>query len=191
VPLQAACASAADCLREIERAQADTRSLSARFVQTKHLSLLEEPLVSRGRFVFAKPDRVLWAIEEPQPVRVVIAGDDVRLEGVSKGDRSALAMSPLSTMLSQLAAIFAGSIEKLEEGFEVTAVDDGTNVQLTLTPRREAWKRMFQVVRLRFERPLLAVHRIELEDALGDRLEIELSELERNIDVPPSLLEGR
>lgn len=190
-PVEAACAAARDCLREIERAQADTRSLRARFVQTKHLSLLGEPIVSRGLFVFAKPDRVLWEIEEPQPLRVLITGGEVRLDGVSQRDSSMLAVSPLSTMLSQLGSIFAGEVEALEAGFDVVAADAGGRIELTLTPRREDWKRMFRVVRLQFERPLLAVRRIELEDALGDRLEIELSAVERNVDVADSMLEGR
>jgi len=44
-----------DILARFDRAQEATLTLTARFEERKELSLLKEPVVSRGRFFFTKP----------------------------------------------------------------------------------------------------------------------------------------
>src|SRR5262245_636016 len=98
----AACMSTEDCLRVIEQAQHGTQTVSAEFVQVKHVTLLDEPLVSTGRFVFKRPDRVLLRVETPQAATVAINGRDVRIPNLPERDRQALAMTPVAAMFTQL-----------------------------------------------------------------------------------------
>jgi outer membrane lipoprotein-sorting protein len=87
VPARAACDSTDSCLRAIEAAQADARTVSARFTQTKHLSLLDEPLVSSGRFMFRRPDRIRLDIESPRPATIVITGREISIPGSPSATR--------------------------------------------------------------------------------------------------------
>ena len=184
--LWAVCASTETCLHEIEQAQQDTRTITAHFVQVKHLSLLDEPLTSTGRFVFKRPDRVLLEIEQPQPARVVIKGQDVQIPNLSERDRQALAMAPMGAMFTQLSAIFTGAPQALRSNFDVDAREDEGTIHITLVPRREARQRMFRQIDLRFARPELLAREIRLEDAFGDHLEITLRDAQRNTEVPDS-----
>src|SRR3989442_114899 len=70
----AACTSTDSCLQVIEAAQRDTRTMSADFVQLKHVSLLNEPLESTGHLVFKRPDQILLKIDTPQPATIVVSG---------------------------------------------------------------------------------------------------------------------
>lgn len=180
------CDSAEACLREIEAAHAQTRTMTARFVQTKHLSLLKEPLVSSGRFAFKAPDRVLWAIEQPRPATIVVRGSEVVIPGLSPEDRRALAMTPLAAAAQQMGAMFAGSVAALARDFVVDAHGHAGGITVGLVPRAAAWKEAFQSMELRFVRPDLGVREIRMEDRLGDRLEIVLRDVQRNVDLPES-----
>jgi hypothetical protein len=51
--------------QEIRAAAGTVRTVSAEFVQEKHMKMLVRPLVSRGRFVFAAPDSLRWQYDEP------------------------------------------------------------------------------------------------------------------------------
>jgi outer membrane lipoprotein-sorting protein len=184
------CASTAACLQAIEAAQRDTRTLTADFVQVKHVSLLDEPLVSTGRFTFKRPDKILLKIEKPQPATVLINGSKVEIPGVPASERQAVAMAPIATMLAQLGAIFSGSTQSLQEGFETTARpadQDASTILVTLVPRRPAWKQLFHKIDLSFGGPQLMVQQIGLEDSFGDHLEITMHNVQRNIELPDSM----
>jgi len=185
----ARCASTETCLRLIQQAQQDLRTMAADFVQVKHVSLLDEPLVSSGRFLFRMPDRILLKIEQPQPLTVTIRGHDIQIPNLPERERQALSMAPTAAMFTQLGAIFSGSIQALSQGFEVTAAEDDSAIQVHLVPRQEAWKRMLRSIHLRFAGPELLAEKIRLDDALGDSLEITLRNVQRNIDLSDSLFE--
>jgi outer membrane lipoprotein-sorting protein len=185
----ARCATKADCLKAIAEAQRDTRSMEAGFRQVKHLTLLDEPLVSTGRFLFAKPDRVRLEVTEPEPATIVIRGGDIRIPGLSEADRQALSGSPMVAMFTQLGAVFSGSVDQLEEGFEVAATAEGDGVRLVLVPRSAEWKKAFQRMQLDFAGAKLVVREVRIEDALGDRLEITMENVKRNVDLADDLFE--
>jgi outer membrane lipoprotein-sorting protein len=180
----APCDSTASCLQAIEAAQRETKTVSARFVQTKHLNLLAEPLVSRGRFLFKRPDRIAWKVEEPQAVTVIIDAQGIHVPGMAARDRQALAMVPANALSSQLGAMFSGTTSALEGEFAVTARDDGGAIRVHLVPRREDTGRLFRTVDLLFPPPFRFVQQIMLEDAVGDRVEIALEDVRLNVDVP-------
>ena len=139
IAARATCTSTADCLQAIEQAQQNTRTVVAEFVQVKHVSLLDEPLVSRGRFAFKRPDRVRLSIATPQPATVVINGRDVHIPGITERDRAAFAMTPMAALFTQLGAIFAGSMQTLQESFQVSARAADSGIEMRLQPRQAAW----------------------------------------------------
>lgn len=183
-PALGRCTSTDTCLRVLAQAQRDTHTITARFVQTKHLSLLDEALVSTGRFVFKQPDRVLWEVETPHAMSVLVTGNQVSIPGLPNRDRRAMAEGPFPVMFRQLSAIFAGSVEAAKQGFDVTAHEEGTSIRVELVPRDLTTTRMVREIHLGFSGEDLLVHEIRLENALGDSLEISLSEVQRNGDVP-------
>ena len=64
------CSGWADTWDGIRAAAERVESLSAEFVQAKHLPILTRPLVSRGVLYFRKPDSLRW--EYRQPVRTIL-----------------------------------------------------------------------------------------------------------------------
>ncbi len=182
----AACDTTDACLKAIEAAQAETRTVSARFTQTKHLSLLDEPLVSTGRFLFKRPDRMRLDIESPRPATIVINGRDISIPGMSESDKQQLAMTPMAAMFTELGAMFSGSAMALRQHFTVVATPADGAVEVTLTPTVADWQKLFHMIQLRFAGPDLVISSMQLDDALGDRLEIVMSDVHRNVDLPDS-----
>lgn len=62
-------------LGEIKAASAGVETLASDFVQEKHLEMFQETLVSRGRFYFARPERLRWEMTEPVASGFVLQGD--------------------------------------------------------------------------------------------------------------------
>lgn len=187
-PALAECSSTEACLRAIEAAQRETRTIEADFVQVKHLSLLDEPLTSSGRFVFKRPDRIRLQVDQPQPTTIVINGKDVSIPSLMNlpaSEKQAIAMAPIAGMFTQLGAIFTGSTRTLQEGFEVAARQaDADTIEVKLKPRVAAWQRLFRSIEIHFGGPDLLAQQLRLEDGFGDQLDITLRNVQRNRDVP-------
>ncbi len=186
----ATCTGTDACLRAIEAAQQATRTLAARFEQTKHLSLMSEPLITRGRFAFKAPDQVLWQIDDPK-VTVRIDQHGVHLPDLPGAAAEAASLAPFAEMMRELSGLFRGSLAAVQKSFDVTATDEAAGVHVHLVPRSAQWQRMFRSIDLTFAAPDLLMHTIRVDESLGDSLEIVFSDVHRNdgiadaaIDVP-------
>ena len=183
----ATCDSTAACLEVLQAAQTVTESVDARFVQTKHVSLLDEPLVSTGRFRFRKPDHVRLDIETPRPSTILIAGRTVTIPGLPGSEQRAVAGSPMAAMFTELGAVFAGNLERAPAHFDIVARGDGDAIVVTLTPTAADFQRLFRTITLRFAGTAPMVQSMRLDDALGDSLVVELRDVQANVDLPDAL----
>jgi len=179
----ARCQTTSDCLGAIQEAHRDLSTLTATLVQTKHLSLLDEPLISTGRLAFKHPDHLLLQMESPRPLRIVMNGSRLVIPELGPETNAALQGAP-PAVLSRLHAIFAGDISALEDSFEIRASEDDSGITVELEPRDPQMSNTVQAMQLRFERPTLLLHTIRVTNALGDALEIVLSDIRRNPALP-------
>lgn len=192
VAAEAACTSTPSCLAAIQHGQKDTRSFTADFVQVKHVSLLDEPLVSRGRMSFQRPDRMRLEITEPVQAVVLINGREVKIPGISEKDAKAMSMGPVAGMFTQLGALFSGDTAALQKGFDVTARANaaGDGVDVVLVPREESWRKLFRHIDLHFTGSDMLAREIRLEDGFGDHLEVKLENVQRNVALPSDQFGG-
>lgn len=183
------CAGTDACLQVIEASQHGTRALSARFEQTKHLSLLAEPLVTRGQFAFRHPDQFVWHVDEP-PITVRIDRDGIHLPDHPGAKDEMASLAPFSAMMRQLSGLFTGSLTAVRDTFEVTAAPDGDGIRVHLVPRESQLQHMFRSIDMSFVPPQWVVTRIHFEEALGDSLDIAFSDIHRNDDTASAALDA-
>lgn len=182
--LAAECDSTDACLKLLEAAQSETRSLRADFRQVKHVALLEEPLESAGTFLFEAPDHVVVTITSPEPAAITIDGNEIRAPGLSDEESRALAMAPVAGTFARLGAILRGDLERLRETFEIEAHERDGSIEVVMKPRTAELRKSFERIDLRFEGPDRVIRRIGIADAFGDHLEITLDHVRRNVEVP-------
>jgi outer membrane lipoprotein-sorting protein len=187
-PLSAACNSTPACLAQLEATQTDLHSLDARFTQTKHVALLDAPLISTGRFRFKRPDKVRLDIDSPQPATVLIDGRNVTIPGVSPADMQGMAATPMTAMFSELGALLGGQLAQASAHFRIEAsAAPGDGVAVELTPTLPEWQKLYRSIGLTFAGQPLVIRSMRLDDALGDRLEIDLRDVQRNADLPDAI----
>ncbi len=189
--MAAVCASTQECLQRVERVQGETRTLSADFTQVKHVSLLEQPVVSTGQLLVKRPDHVLVRMLTPNALTVRINGGQLDIPGLSERDRQALSMAPMAGLGGNLGAIFSGSIFGLRQNFDVTASGDDSGITMRLVPKDATVQQSVRSIELRFEGPELVIQRVQLADALGDTLEITLDRVQRNVDIPDAVFSAK
>jgi outer membrane lipoprotein-sorting protein len=177
-----ACTSSADCLSAVAEVQRRVRSLSARFVQTKHVSLLTEPIETNGRFTFTHPDTISWQVEDP-PFEIRVDAGKVQLP---PGEELSLAATwpALSGLFSSMSAMFTGDTEKALRAFDVKAHGSGDAIVVLMTPKDSKAHRMAESIRLTFAQPDLLLRDIHIEEAVGDKLDIVFQDTKRTLAEP-------
>ena len=111
--------------------------LEARFREEKHLALLEDPLVSEGTLLYARPDRLRRSIEAPVRSTLVLRGSELSMVGSSGARTLDLDAQPaIRVFVDGFRLILAGDLAHLRELYTLELRSMGADGwDLTLTPR--------------------------------------------------------
>jgi outer membrane lipoprotein carrier protein len=184
-PADGACAAAvAD---RVQRRYDAVRDLRARFVQrTASVAFGSAPaaaMESGGEVVFAKPGRMRWSYESPEPSLVVSDGQTVWIHDPAAREVQELPLGP--EFLSGAAIQFLLGDGKLAEQFEIAAEGCGEpEVRLLLTPREDT---SYERLELRADAKSGEIRSTVVVDVLGNRTEVDLSHVRTNTGPPAKL----
>lgn len=173
----------------IERVKAEQqklKTLEARFVQVQESSLLAAPEKATGRFSYTAPDRVRWEYESPNPISVVVRGEEMttwyrdlrRAEKIKIGRYS-------NQVFKYLGA--SGNMQTLVEYFDArlaTSSKKGEPYRLELTPRFQRIAKRLKSMTLWIDDATFLPVRLRYVEADGDTIEYRFENLQRNGRIP-------
>jgi len=141
------------------------------FIQEKHLRALPQPLTSRGRFVLARDQGLLWLLQAPLKQDYRITG-----EAIARRDAGGWQRLPQQSAGAQqnrlFLAVLQGDSSGLQRDFELALSGTAEAWQLRLTPRTALLRQIFSRIEIAGG---ALVQRIELHETQGDRSILRLS----------------
>ena len=166
-------------LDEIGRAMRGVKTVFARFVQERHLSLFQEPLRSEGYLCCEKPGRIRWEIT--QPYRSVLVSDG---SGVAQFEwmddqwkRLDLGLADaMQHIVNQIAGVIEGRYVSSRREFEVTIAPSDAGPVLTLVPQQEKVRKMMRAIEVHLAADLKGTRRVVLRESNADFTEIRFEE---------------
>ena len=183
---EAGCAAAV--ARKVQQRYERVQDLSARFEQTTQLASFGTDAAagserSSGEVVLAKPGRMRWAYEKPQPSLVVGDGHTVWLFDPQK--REAQRFPDAESFLSGAAIQFLLGKGRLLETFRVSALRcDPDGALLELVPREPA---TYERLQLLADPASGEIRETAVFDLVGNVTRVSFSHLEVNRHPPMSL----
>jgi outer membrane lipoprotein carrier protein len=159
------------------------RDLAADFEQTSQSVVLggaslAEAETQRGKVVFAKPGKMRWSYEEPEPSLVVSDGETIWIHDVAEKQASRLAVT--SGYLAGAALQFLLGEGDLVATFEITPVACGEDsIVLDLSPREPAsYERLGLTARLSTGQ----ISDTTISDLFGNRTRIRFDRVRVDLD---------
>ena len=143
--------------------------LEARFVETKRLGLLAQPLESRGRLYFARPGLLLRRVESPRRSELVITPKELKMRDEDGEQVIDLRARPdVRPFVESLTWLLAGDQKALSAVYSLQFErgDGHTPWQLTLTPKAEPLAHLIAFIRVIGTG--LAVSEIRVQEKAGD-----------------------
>src|SRR5882757_9789508 len=176
-----------EVIKKVQLAQAKTTTLQADFRQEKTLALLSKPEVSTGRFVYSKPNSVLWTYEAPKRVTMLIADGMLttyypdlnkaeRIEVKRYQDRIFKYMGA-SGAIDELGAYF---------NFTFTNTSDKPYYALDLTPKNKTIAKRVRHIKIFIDRKTYLTTQFEYTEGDGDKTRYEFLNVKINAPVEQS-----
>jgi outer membrane lipoprotein-sorting protein len=156
-------------IKKVQQMQQGTSTLQADFRQEKELSLLAKPEVSSGKFVYSKPNNVLWSYEAPKRVQMLISGGVLTTYYPELNKAERINVKSFEDRIFKYMGA-SGAIDELSRYFDFTFTNkpaDPTYL-LDLSPKTGAVAKRVKRIRIWIDKQSYVTSRIEYVEGDGD-----------------------
>ena len=176
-----------EVIRKVQAAQKNTSTLEADFRQEKTLALLARPEVSTGRFVYSKPNNVLWTYDAPKRVTMLIADGILTTyyPDLNKAERIEVKRYQ-DRIFKYMGA--SGAIDEMGAWFNFTFTNtsDKPYYVLDLAPKNKAVAKRVRHIKIFIDRKSYLTTQFEYTEGDGDKTRYEFLNVKINAPVAQS-----
>jgi len=173
--------------QELIQSNRTKQTISSDFTQTKNLSLLEDRIVAKVKFLFKKEDRVRIEYTSPYYYLLVMNGGQILVKDEQKTSRINTGNSKLMQSVNRVMIdCMQGSVFQNPD-FTVTAYENNTGYLLQLVPATAAMKNMFRQIEVQLDRRSLDVSRLTMKEAGGDYTDMDFRNTKHNVALDETL----
>ena len=168
-------------IEQISAASAKITTLECDFVQTKHLKILDNRLVSRGKMYYSQPDKLRWEYVTPYSYIFIMNQNQILLKNSTRADVIDVNQNKIFKDVSRLMMnSIMGDMLKDNTTFEISMASTKGGYTATLIPIKREMKQMWTKLVLLFDAESLGVKRMEMHEKSGDCTIIELENVKIN-----------
>jgi len=160
------------------------KTLQCAFVQEKTSSLVVEKAVSKGSMLYQSPSMLRWEYTEPTPSTLILNGNNAVLldkNGQKIGNEK---------MLQQLGGIIISMINgngiAQNKQFSAEMYENNGEMVVVLTPIPKRLKDFYNTIELRIDIKTMLANSITLNEKVGDKMVITLTNKVLNSEIPQS-----
>lgn len=157
-------------LAALMQEMAQVASSRARFVETRHIALLTQPLELKGSLTYERPHRLAKHVQSPVDELLSVDGDALTVLNRTKGEQRVLSLREqpaAGALVSSVRATLAGDVAELERHYRAELSGTRAVWRLRLVPRNSQVRRHVQEIVLSGAHA--RVERIESLETSGDR----------------------
>lgn len=172
-------------VERVKLEQSRVETLEADFVQERSSEFLERPETSHGKLFYSRPDRVRWEYLKPNPISLVIEGDEMLTWYRDLGTAEKVKVGRVSSQVFRYLDA-AGSLEALMDYFAVTmsTPEPGAAWRLVLEPRYPRIAKRLSGITLWIDPDLYLPIRVRYTEPNGDSTEYRFDSLRANVPIP-------
>ena len=166
-------------------------TLKSDFVQERHLGMLEDVLISKGRFYYKKQDRLRWELTNPVSSGFAVNGKQAkRWEGKSgRTETFQVYQVPFIKLFTdQVFAWASADFKQLQKKYQIKVLGDAP-ADLKLVPIRSQEKKYLAHFRLVFSADASHVNAVEVHETGGDFTRIRFFNAIINTPLPDTLFD--
>jgi outer membrane lipoprotein-sorting protein len=162
--------------------------LYAHFREEKHLTLMQQPLVSEGRLYFTPPSRFARHTDKPIASTLIIDGNQLQFGSADGQESMNLGTNPVARLFADaFVMLLSGNRAGLEKIFKMQLTPKGGATgewKLVLTPRVAPMDKLIKEMELRGRG--LSLNELDVREASGDWTRTAFSDVDLNRRYTPA-----
>ena len=155
---------------EIATAAAKVTTLKSDFVQERHLDMLEDVLISKGRFYYKKQERLRWELTKPVSSGFAVSGKQAKRWDAKSGRTQTFDVYQvpfIKLFTDQVFAWATADFKHLQKDYKIEVLGEAP-VDLKLVPLRSQEKKYLAHFRIAFTADASHVNAVEVHETGGD-----------------------
>ena len=168
-------------IQKVSTAAQNMKSMQCDFVQTKHLKLLNDKMISKGKMYYQQTNKLHWEYTTPYTYTFVLNDSKVLLK---KGERNDVIDVNQNKMFKEIARMMMNSVVGKcltdTKSFKTSVQEQSAEYVATLLPLKKDMKQMFSKIVLHFDKKQSLVTKVEMHEKKGDYTEIDLTGVQVN-----------
>ncbi len=168
-------------VEQIGNAAQSMKSMQCDFTQTKHLKMLNDNMVSKGKMYYQQTNKLHWEYTSPYTYTFILNDTKVLLK---KGTRNDVIDVNQNKMFKEIARMMMNSVVGKclsdTKSFKTSIAETSTEYVATLLPQKKDLKQMWTKLILHFDSKQLMVTKVEMHEKNGDYTIIELQNTQTN-----------
>jgi outer membrane lipoprotein-sorting protein len=157
-------------VEQLMQALGEVKSSTARFMERKHVTILNAPLESSGTLVYAAPGRLEKHTIAPKAESLVLDGDRLTIENTAQVEQRTFALQEhpaIWAFVEGIRSTLAGDLATLARFYRVGLEGNERRWRLTLKPSEPRMQDVVSEIRISGERNW--INAIEIIETGGDR----------------------
>jgi len=169
---------------KIAASSAEINSLSSNFTQEKHLTMMEEVLVSKGNFQFKKENKVRWTYTHPIDYAIIINENQFVILNEGKASTFDISSNKMFSEINQMIvmAIQGNFLDSKE--FQAAFLENKEFYKIALTPVNEQVASMLNSIEIYFDKKDMSVGKVKFIEPGDDFTLIIFSDRKLNSNIP-------
>jgi outer membrane lipoprotein-sorting protein len=145
------------------------KTIDCDFTQYRHLSILENNLISSGRFYFKPDGMIRLEYIQPEASAVVINGEKIKIESGGKTNIYRMSSNPVATAIKTvLSACISGNWDELKNDCQIVFLEDKLTYRMEIKPLHKKVKKYVQKIEVVFDKKDMSVNRMIITESLTD-----------------------
>jgi outer membrane lipoprotein carrier protein len=160
----------------ITKASGSMTTLQCSFTQKKIISVLSESVISKGKLLYKKENKLCWEYSTPYLYIFILNGDKVFIrneKSTSQFDTKSNAVFKEISLLLVNSIKGVGLIDPRK--FDVVFFENSSFIKMELTAKNKTLKSIMSNIIFYFDRSTYLVHNIEMVEPSGDSTSIVFS----------------
>ena len=162
-------------------------TIESDFIQEKHLTMLEEVLISKGYFCYKKDNKVRWEYKTPIQYLILInEGNFTIYDGNKKSEFDVNSNAIFKKINDMIVNSIQGSILE-DENFTISYFENSEFYLTKLIPIEKNIKKMLHSINIYFDKKDFSVSMMKMNETSGDYTDIKFINKKMNEAIPDSI----
>lgn len=165
----------------------NTRTIKSDFVQEKNLSMLNDKIISKGKFWFKKDNLVRIEYTQPFNYLMVMNQNNVYIKDGQKENRMSAKSNKLFQQINKITIDCIQGTALTNSDFNVKVFENPSAYLIEMSPVTKGLKEFFKTINITVTKKEYAVIKIDMIEPGGDNTLISFSNREINNTIPDAI----